>query len=1076
MDIIENVSLSSPQGFDHSLILANRQERLIKEKQDEEEAKRISLLKKQQRELEKQRIQDESKKNKVTAAVGAPGKLSSRSTTLVNDHRGLMEDDDDEDEDDDDDEDEDVSTNDEASHNKRRDNGQGRGQCIITSKVEQYSRSKSSTSKSDHNTSCTTNESMDKSATDSPIGFVADTTSSSPIFSSGDLFDTQSASGDYHVSRRMGDESDDEWKKRGRDDEDETFDDENVVKKKKKLSTSAVSACDENFIVDDDDSGAKKKSLKKAKKLKLQHKAEEKARLRADSKRAKLAKKSEKFLKNITEKEKQRLCAPSDGSKKQRSSVGLPAEQLRSYVADYEINKICSDGQVSERLGENEEEAEFRADVDANTKRLVQQCVKRLLDERKDVEGIEMDEVERQKVTTELVNSHLKKNAKADEMLRTALGNCIEAEFFKEVTIERLLVAFCIAKREALGLQPVDKIEIDFVEVIYEIVDHFKEELQNSSEQILEEILVRIDNAENLTASQKIDKKQAMTTSMHTFVKYGKRKVNSIGNRLVSKVGGLWALIQREENEKYLRIEEDLVHGNKGSLFAFSAHEFSFFQGICHADGSVGPIDGLLSQLRGVTTRKENVDALIAFSVSQRPLRSAPPKNSEDIRKFMATQSNKKEGDSTDHIVSSAAGYLASQILQETTSSGGLITTGSESSVSALNHTTSPEAAQNEATKKSLKDFLIALYSGIEGRTENLATKLHARYNAKKTCLLPLIGLVCGYLDSEDSDTAVVQKMQTELQKNTDIFTNIGCNFFVPFKEDERLNIASDGYCFYRAVYAMYLQAKKYFYMLTPAQLRKMDDALASTYDDNRKGFFDFFNLLEEHLPEECGKSKVSHAQFTFFYMQCPLDSNFWGSLDSVAFLPFPCSGFGGHSDSDFSGWAKFWCSSLCKTPLSDIGSIPMLSDIQMIMVNHPNYIVHGQAHFFTIEAATQELMESSFATCVRQMLSQILTRLRMICSTFCLSGDDLVRICSSLAVGSAVTTDVSMIYNCTELLATSHKVVDDEDAPVVVSASIKSEDIDKVFELLQSVDNDEGKRKVEKIISKVFLFHSYFL
>ncbi len=202
--------------------------------------------------------------------------------------------------------------------------------------------------------------------------------------------------------------------------------------------------------------------------------------------------------------------------------------------------------------------------------------------------------------------------------------------------------------------------------------------------------------------------------------------------------------------------------------------------------------------------------------------------------------------------------------------------------------------------------------------------------------------------------------------------------------------------------------------------MKKIDASLMLENSDARREFFKFFDLLDSILPEECGKQKVKMAQMVFFNLYGFLSSEFWGCLDSVAFMPFLCTGFGEHSEPNFKGLAKYWCHSEFKTPYSEIGNIPSLAQVADIMKKSLNCVVHGKNHFFVVDSPTQQHMETSFHECVSSVVAQLRLRIVTCQALVADGGQDMRVVWGNVAFGKCDEEELETVSKITESLRES--------------------------------------------------------
>jgi hypothetical protein len=125
-------------------------------------------------------------------------------------------------------------------------------------------------------------------------------------------------------------------------------------------------------------------------------------------------------------------------------------------------------------------------------------------------------------------NFQTKLNESCDAQLKQALMKYMQVEIFKEVTFERLIVAYVVAKRQAVGATDNEILDIDWFEVISEFGVNLRDRLDKNNEAIMQRIYALIDISPSLTSSQKSDEKKKYHTSMLAFRKHAVRIINKV--------------------------------------------------------------------------------------------------------------------------------------------------------------------------------------------------------------------------------------------------------------------------------------------------------------------------------------------------------------------------------------------------------------------------------------------------------------------------------------------------------------------------------------------------------------------
>jgi hypothetical protein len=299
-----------------------------------------------------------------------------------------------------------------------------------------------------------------------------------------------------------------------------------------------------------------------------------------------------------------------------------------------------------------------------------------------------------------------------------------------------------------------------------------------------------------------------------------------------------------------------------------------------------------------------------------------------------------------------------------------------------VRNTTPSERMSNAAlATTAMRKFVQVLLSDVKHNSnDELFLKLNTKHNMRVTRNLGLMKFI--EMNESLDDTELY-----ELFCASPYFKSLSCAMFVPFQLRDQYNIQGDGYCFYRALFMLYLREQG-DYILTADQLRELDHSLKDITLEGtklREQFQLFFARLESLFPDKHAKSKAATAGCTFSHLLTYLDQRFWGGSDSVPFLDFVCTAFsynrGEHAD--LSGcWAKMFCSSIfgivngVETLSYDtVGDAYSLHDVLMVLMRPHNWLIHKQVHFFVGDHPTVDRFLYSFACCMSGMLTELRTR-----------------------------------------------------------------------------------------------------
>jgi hypothetical protein len=189
--------------------------------------------------------------------------------------------------------------------------------------------------------------------------------------------------------------------------------------------------------------------------------------------------------------------------RKYRASSGLDSPLVNMYARDYKLTTLDKDivrGIAMDVLGNVVTSGDVIADGPEN--RNIKMAIVR--------------------------NFQTKLNESCDIQLKQALMKYMQVEIFKEVTFERLIVAYVVAKRQAVGAMDNEILDIDWFEVISEFGVNLRDRLDKNNEAIMQRIYALIDRSSNLTSSQKSEEKKKYHLSMLAFRKHAVRIINKV--------------------------------------------------------------------------------------------------------------------------------------------------------------------------------------------------------------------------------------------------------------------------------------------------------------------------------------------------------------------------------------------------------------------------------------------------------------------------------------------------------------------------------------------------------------------
>jgi hypothetical protein len=632
--------------------------------------------------------------------------------------------------------------------------------------------------------------------------------------------------------------------------------------------------------------------------------------------------------------------------RKARVSCALSQEQINLYVADYKLNEL--------------------------DRKLVKGASDQILME--DEAGDQIQDLDRMKKNM-IKNYRQQLNASCDAAFKDEVAKHIHLEIFKEITIERLVTAYMIAKREAVGAKDGDIVHVDWFALLTEFSKSLKDKFKEDNDACLAKIENIIDNSSRILNSDKTQLKAQYVNSLAFFRTSTLRKIQSIIAKTIAKISSIWEALNFSSvgGLEGLPSHKTFKNKSKGALFAFAASGCS----VDFDDNGVG-ID---SFARHVIGSSSNVDRskLIAYQLIPKKQYYSIPKNNHALEAFlnaaavvhdavlpapqpvlllMDQQADVSQAGGLDDaarldvpssaplndagvdIVSPGSNTRDTSVfLNPDEVSFGSSNDGGEEDVEMT--FSDDEVIRTSRVSKSVTvsvDFPnIDRAAGVQLTPptsfiyKNSVNTASAMKSFLKELLTDVSGItpvsvlrLCSVSNSRETGMLeFIKFMDTHKDISLDLlyaefvgskyFQRLTCRWLIPFKKTDFSSIVPDGYCFYRALFQCLLRSyENYTSSLSTMQKQDQDLKMSNEAGGGREAFFSFFARLEKLLPECYGKSRVMNAHMTFFNLKCGLDKAFWGIIDAVAFVDFNCTAFVYLKDRSLDGyWAQYKCSSI---------------------------------------------------------------------------------------------------------------------------------------------------------------------
>ncbi len=540
-------------------------------------------------------------------------------------------------------------------------------------------------------------------------------------------------------------------------------------------------------------------------------------------------------------------------------------------------------------------------------------------------------------------------NAKLDKRLKCFLLNQMEYDLIRDITFERTLCQYCAEKRAVMKVPAGVKMDLNWKSTVSMLGQRLRDKYATAKDKLI--LYLNNEKIKNPTSTAAVDGKlKAIMLVEKSF----KRKINNLEHSLLNKIINLWLALN--ENLAVIGNVDEKVLAKR--LAKETKSDIMKVMLGSDDDEDESGLGSLFHTLRTTQTDPAEMLDLITVMETKHP-DNALPLTQASMDKYLMP---KVAGDPK---LSPASCVADGGQLPQTTSPS-----------AAAAHGATLEEVETTMSRDGLhhlRAFLKVFLEGVGGETSVLCVKLQAKLSAKDPGIIDFLLFLVEH--SAETDCAKLY----ELLKGSAFFAKLHCNFYNPFDEKDYGNTLADGYCFYRAIFQLYLREKSE-YQLSLREMRDIDRILRIAHSDTRVDFFNFLNTVRKGIAGgEGDKTKVNNAKFAFFNLHGSLAKAFWGCMDWIASLHFNCSGFAASESAGMGGWKRFWCSSLLLRKVAEVGSLPSMGEIHTILSKGVNFMVHHQDHFFPVLPASQTEIMESFQTIVGGMVGTMVDRLNVI-------------------------------------------------------------------------------------------------
>eukprot|EP01034_Spumella_vulgaris_P024139 gene24139-30451_t len=383
-----------------------------------------------------------------------------------------------------------------------------------------------------------------------------------------------------------------------------------------------------------------------------------------------------------------------DGDRKRRVTSGLGASFEGFYGDNLAINK-CS-----------------RTDCD-----LISGCANMIL-------GDETGEANNSAEDNVLIDSFRKSSgAAADAVLKDNLMKHLQVEIFKEITFERLVTEYAVAKREACGAGDDEIVDIDWFDVFHEFRLVLKARLNLNSKFILIRIHNAIDN--DVRVEQKHAAKEVYTVSMAAFIKHGNRTINSVINKTIHKIGAHFDSVNFSEVVPKFGT---YATKTKGYAFAFTASLYNMLgteEAPSTASGDLFGIDPLLSEIMKTNNQDVHVNDIIQYRLVKKSMYIESPENYGALHKYLEKKTKKDvvAAPSLDVIALSKTAALSPSGVEEVMNASDMSFEGSGMNDTSMEMDSTDDAQQLDPEGRSASSLNKQLFPPNSGSPIDLTSQ-----------------------------------------------------------------------------------------------------------------------------------------------------------------------------------------------------------------------------------------------------------------------------------------------------------------------------------------------------------------
>jgi hypothetical protein len=269
-----------------------------------------------------------------------------------------------------------------------------------------------------------------------------------------------------------------------------------------------------------------------------------------------------------------------------------------------------------------------------------------------------------------------------DRNFKDGLMMYCQAELFKDVTFERLIVNYCIAKREISGMWCIyykyalainflniivtgasdeEILDIDWFEVLSEFRVSLEKRLVDNKNFVLDAIKLAIDGIidETLSCVDRETEKDKYVESADAWIKHGVRMIRAVVSKCLTKVGSYWEAMNFLPPGALKSTIVSSVTNNKFSLFANTASQYQVLNGNGNGHRQQVGIDSFLYQVLrssppagGTNNAESHMNKLIQFTKIPRDKYKIIPGSQQAVMENWLVSSSSKPTAATAAIMS----------------------------------------------------------------------------------------------------------------------------------------------------------------------------------------------------------------------------------------------------------------------------------------------------------------------------------------------------------------------------------------------------------------------------------------